>query len=63
MKAKHIVKKLKLIDKIEQLARYPTFFKPKNHQQNFNPKLPYDLINPSKSKLGIKKQTKTGKKQ
>ena len=49
MEAKHIVKKLKLIDKIEQLARYPTFLKPKGHQQNFNSKLSYDLINPSKS--------------
>ena len=52
MEVKHIAKKLELSDRIEHLARNPAFITLKDHKENFNSKLPYRLINPSKSKLG-----------
>ena len=51
-KAKHIAKKLEISDRIEHLARNTAFITLKDHQENFNLKLPCCLINPSKSKLG-----------
>ena len=49
---KHIAKKLELSDKMEHLARNPTFITLKDHKENFNLKLSCRLINPSKSELG-----------
>ena len=52
MKAKYIAKKLELSDRIEQLARNAAFITFKDHKENFRPKSPSRLINPSKSELG-----------
>ena len=56
----HIVKKLELSDKIEHIARNPTFITLNDHKKNFNSKLPYLLINSSKRKVG--KSTKKTEK-
>ena len=52
MKVKHIAKNLELSDRMEHLARNPTFITLKDHKENFNLKLSCRLINPSKSELG-----------
>ena len=52
MEAKHNSKKLELSDRIEHLAINPTFITLKDHKGNFNSKLPFGLMNPSKTKLG-----------
>ena len=52
MEAKHNSKKLELSDRIELLARKPTFITLKDHKENFNSKLPFGLMNPSNTKLG-----------
>ena len=48
----HIVKKLELSDKIEHIARNPTFITLNDHKKDFNSKLPYRLVNSSKRKSG-----------
>ena len=52
MEAKHIAKKLVLSDRVEHVARNPTFVALKDHKENFSSKLQCCLISPSKSKLG-----------
>ena len=52
MEAKHCAKNLELSEKIEHLARNPTFITLKHHKENLNSILPCHLINPSKSELG-----------
>ena len=52
MEVKRIAKKLVLSDRVEQVARNPTFVALKDHKENFSSKLPCRLISPSKSKLG-----------
>ena len=52
MEIKQIAKKLERSDRIEHLARSSAFITLKDHQENFSSKLPYRLINPSKSELG-----------
>ena len=52
MEIKQIAKKLELSDRIEHLARSPAFITLKDYKENFSSKLPYRLINPSKSELG-----------
>ena len=63
MEAKHIAKKVELSDTIEHLPRNPAFITLKNHQENLNSKLPYRLINPSKSKLRKVSKQKLEKNQ
>ena len=50
MEAKHNSKKLELSDRIEHLARKPTFITLKDHKERS--KLPFSLMNPSNTKLG-----------
>ena len=52
MEANHNSKKLELSDRIEHLARSSTFTTLKDHKENFNSKLLFGLMNPSKTKLG-----------
>ena len=52
MEATHNSKKLELSDRIEHLARKPTFITLKDHKENFNSKLPFGLMNPPNTKLG-----------
>ena len=61
MEAKLIAKKLELSDRIEHLRRNPAFITLKDHQNNFNSKLPWRLINPSKTELGKVSKQKLGK--
>ena len=56
-------KKLELSDRIEHLARNPSFITLKDHKENFNSKLPCRLINPSKSELGKVSKQKLEKNQ
>ena len=51
MEAQYIAKKLEISDSIEYLARNSAVITLKDHRENFNEKLPFSLINPSKSEL------------
>ena len=52
MEAKHISKKLELVNRIECLAKNTAFILLKDHKPNFQSSLRCRLISPSKSNIG-----------
>ena len=52
LEAKHIATKLKLEDRIEQMAKKPAFVTLKDHKDNFINNPQCRLINPAKSEIG-----------
>ena len=52
MEAKSISTKLKISDRVERIARTPTFLPLKDHKDKFRSNPTCSLINPSKNELG-----------
>ena len=52
MEAKNISKKFDLVERVECLAKKPTFITLKDHKENLQASLPCHFINPSKCALG-----------
>ena len=50
--AKHIASKLALSDRIEPLAKTPTYVTLNDHKENFHASTPCRLTNPCKSEIG-----------
>ena len=57
MKAKQITRKLKIDDPVQKLDENEVYVTIKDHKEGFPDKIPYRLVNPSKTEIGkISKQ-------